>query len=413
MGRRPLPVGTHGSFSYRTLGPRKVRAMTQVRDVDGRTRQVTREGTSKQDARGKVLEAITDRPGFTGSTLTADTRISVVGRAWLDELDRLVELGHRAPNTTRIYRGNLELHVIPAIGELRLREATVPRLDGFVQSMRASHTAALTKTSRTVLNGLLGHAVRQGAIENNPMREVGRIRGDRRRTARALTPVERDRWLARMEADDVAARHDLPDLTRFLLSTGVRIGECLAVTFDEVDVGAKQVAIDFNIVRIRGRGLHRMRTKTSAGERTLRLPGWAVDMLIRRGEAAGWSGPVFPSRATRGRGGSWRDPSNTSRSFREARARAGFEWVTSHVFRRSVATILDESGLTAREIADQLGHARPSMTMDVYMGRKAVGGAGATALEDVWGDDPVTESRPSNRGVSVERSSSRDQLLPP
>ena len=30
-------------------------------------------------------------------------------------------------------------------------------------------------------------------------------------------------------------------------------------------------------------------------------------------------------------------------------------------------TILDEAALSARLIADQLGHARPSMTQDVYL----------------------------------------------
>ena len=48
-----------------------------------------------------------------------------------------------------------------------------------------------------------------------------------------------------------------------------------------------------------------------------------------------------------------------------------FSWVTSHVFRKTVATRLDDACLSARQIADQLGHARPSLTQDVYMGRKA------------------------------------------
>lgn len=387
MARPPLRVGTHGSISYRVLGPRKVRALTHVCDVDGRTRQVTREGTSKQQARANLLAAVADRPGFAGATITGESRIAAAGQVWLDDIDRLVRLDERSPNTARVYRGNFELHIAPVIGQLRLREATVPRLDGFLHHLRDTRSAALTKTTRTVLSGLLGFAVRHGALPANPIREVSRIPGDPARPARALTQVERDRWLARMEADEVAVRHDLPDLTRFMLSTGARIGECLAVSWAQVDVHGKTVAIDYNLTRITGRGLHRRRTKTAAGERTLRLPGWAVDMLIRRGDAAGWSGPVFPSRATRGRGGSWRDPSNTSRAFREARERAGFDWVTSHVFRKSVATILDEAGMTAREIADQLGHARVSMTQDVYMGRKAVGGAGAAALEDVWGSD--------------------------
>ena len=99
-------------------------------------------------------------------------------------------------------------------------------------------------------------------------------------------------------------------------------------------------------------------------------------MLKRRQPHPGVLGPLFSDAL-----GRWRDPSNTSRAFREARDAAGFSWVTSHVFRKTCATILDEAGMSARDIADQLGHARPSMTQDVYMGRKIVNPLTAAALD--------------------------------
>ncbi|SDP79518.1 Phage integrase family protein [Actinopolyspora xinjiangensis] len=58
--------------------------------------------------------------------------------------------------------------------------------------------------------------------------------------------------------------------------------------------------------------------------------------------------------------------------------------MTSHVFRKTAATVPDEAGLSARRIADQLGHSRPSLTQDVYLGRKAVTEDTATALETVF-----------------------------
>lgn len=58
----------------------------------------------------------------------------------------------------------------------------------------------------------------------------------------------------------------------------------------------------------------------------------------------------------------------------------GLEWVTSHSFRKTTATMLDDAGLSARQIADQLGHARPSMTQDVYMGRRSRNAQAAQAI---------------------------------
>jgi integrase len=390
MGRRPLAVGSYGNISYRTLGPRKVRALAKVRDADGRIRDFTREGTSKTNAREILIQAIEERPGFSGSTITAESTMEECAQAWISEVERHAVDGQRAANTPRLYRSALDNHIIPGIGQLRLREATTPRLDAFLVGMRQHHGAAITKTTRTVLNGVLGYAARQGALKGNPMREVSRIAGDPKRAPRALTAVERDLWLAKMEADELAAHRDLPDLTRWMLATGCRIGEALAVTFAEIDVDAKTVEINWTVVRVKGAGLQRTSTKTAAGERTLRLPGWAVDMVIRRGEQLGWGGPLFPipeRRKGAQKNGVWRDPSNTSRDLRLARDRAGFGWVTSHSFRKTVATVMDEAGLTAREIADQLGHARPSITQDVYMSRRAVGNA--VALEDMFGDSPT------------------------
>jgi integrase len=162
-----------------------------------------------------------------------------------------------------------------------------------------------------------------------------------------------------------------------MLATGVRIGEALGVCWPEVDLDAGTVAVDHNVIRVKGRGLVRKSTKTVAGERTLALPSWALDMLRKRQAGADDPyGPVFPDSL-----GGLRDPSNTRRDLRNARGSAGFAWVTSHVFRKTAATILDEAGLSARAVADQLGHSRPSMTQDVYMGRKVASPAAAQALE--------------------------------
>ena len=61
----------------------------------------------------------------------------------------------------------------------------------------------------------------------------------------------------------------------------------------------------------------------------------------------------------------------------------GFEWVVPRTYLKTVATVLDQRGLSARTIADQLGHARISMTQDVYLGRRAVDQAAASALEQL------------------------------
>jgi hypothetical protein len=59
--------------------------------------------------------------------------------------------------------------------------------------------------------------------------------------------------------------------------------------------------------------------------------------------------------------------------------------VTSHSFRKTAITLLDQAGLSARVIADRLGYPRPSMTQGVYMGRKALDPGAVAALEEARG----------------------------
>ena len=61
------------------------------------------------------------------------------------------------------------------------------------------------------------------------------------------------------------------------------------------------------------------------------------------------------------------------------------EGLTSHSFRKTVASLMDEAGLSARSAADQLGHTKPSMTTDVYYGRKTRP-TGAAAVLEALGD---------------------------
>ena len=147
-----------------------------------------------------------------------------------------------------------------------------------------------------------------------------------------------------------------------------------------VDLDTGTLEVEATVVRIKGQGLLRKTTKTTAGHRILRLPRWCVEMLRERAAliAPPADSPVFAAPL-----GNLRDASNPAADLRDAFDNAGFGWATSHVLRKTTASVLDAGGLSAREIADQLGHARPSITMDRYMGRKIASDRGATVLESL------------------------------
>ena len=76
---------------------------------------------------------------------------------------------------------------------------------------------------------------------------------------------------------------------------------------------------------------------------------------------------IFPSSV-----GTLRDPNNLGKQWRKVRDDLGVPEVTSHSFRKTIATLIDDEGLSARIGADQLGHSNVSMTQDRYMKRGRV-----------------------------------------
>lgn len=209
-----------------------------------------------------------------------------------------------------------------------------------------------------------------------PIRDIARMTRPRKHV-RALTKDEAAKLRAALHADDAAVQLDLPDLVDFMLGTGLRIGEACAVRWSAVDLAAGVLEVNSTVVRTKEYGLVvQERPKSSAGWRVIALPPSIVELLSRRQSGgAAMSGVVFRSPL-----GQIRHRSNTTGDLRRALDRAGFDWVSSHTFRKTVATRLD-AGLTARQIADDLGRARPSLTQDVYLGRNVVSSQAASVLD--------------------------------
>jgi len=377
MGRPPLPVGTFGKIHVRVVGKGRVEARASFRDFDGRRRLVARYGRTRAEAERRLREALRDRSATTTSPAAADTRLAKMAQLWLADIDA-AEL---AAGTKRLYRFATKSYILPGVGDLRLREITVPVIERLLASVRSNHGPGAAKSTRNVLSGILAMAVRHGRLPANPVAEVSAQRTPRSRPGpRALTPEESQQLRTRLAADTTAVRLDLPDLVEFLLGTGLRIGEACAVQPRDVDLQAGTLTVTGTVIRERHRGLSIQQfPKTEASRRVIALPPQTVLLLKRR--LATVPDDVDPPVIFPSPQGRLRDPNNTSGDLRQALDCAGYPWVTSHTFRRTVATRLDDAGLSARQIADHLGHSRPSLTQDVYLGRGTASPEAAAALQ--------------------------------
>jgi integrase len=250
-------------------------------------------------------------------------------------------------------------------------------------------------------------AVRHSAAAVNPVRETGRLPQPHRPVA---VLADEDvlavraaigRWQQSI-AGRPGPRHtgDLAEIMDFMLATGARIGEILALRWADLALGSENATLTIcgTIVFVKGTGFLRQDwPKSHASYRTIVLPGFAVEMLLdRRAHAPGNShDAVFASRR-----GTWLSPHNVRRQWRQARGDAELSWVTPHSFRKTVATVIEEH-VDIRSAAAQLGHSRESVTARCYIAKPALApdvsavlerlGRGGRALEDPAGVKPTAE----------------------
>lgn len=396
MGRPRLPIGTYGEIWTQPTESGKVRAVTNYRDFDGVTRPVERVGRSKAAAIASLKEALRDRKRVDfENEITSESKFAAVAEMWFAAIQTEVDEGHKSPGTARLYRDRLNNQVLPALGQLALGEVTVSRVDKVVKAVKDKHGSGTAKLARTVISGVLGLATRHDVYDHNPAHEIERIRAAKnKKAARALELDQAQDLRAWIAADEVAIRRDLPDLADMMLGTGMRIGEAAAVVWDALDLDSApaEVEIRGTVVRVTGQGLYiKPAPKSDEGFRTLELPNWLREQLRRRKPAnASPADVVFTAPM-----GGLRDPSNTSADLKEAFEAAGYPWMNSHVWRKTVASMMDDAGLSARAAADQLGHAKVSMTQDNYFKRRVRRTGAAEVMEQVV---PPTDPAGNHKG---------------
>lgn len=387
MARPRRSIGSYGDI-WVTTRPRKAGgvshvAMVNVRDPDGVSRQVSRSGASERAAKAALRAYLVERIPPSGGVLSADSRLMEAVELWRNDLVAEVAAQRRSPSTLQKYDSVLVTHIRPRIGGLLLRELTVPRCEQFLAELGARSSRQTQGAAKTVLGNVLGFAARKGAIQTNPIRDTSPapVRSER---AVALTADDEERLLARLRLDAAAVRGDFPDLVALMLATGCRIGEMLALTWEQVnlgDPGPCELRIEATLVQVRGEGLQLLPPKSAAGLRTIEVASSAQELLTERWRRvfdvdvlASMTGPVFPSRA-----GGFRDPANTEHAWAAIRGRVGFAGLRLHTLRKTAATVLLALGAEVRDVSDRLGHSRTSMTLDHYAGRGSAEGRRRTA----------------------------------
>lgn len=357
-GRPSLPIGKHGSIWTKKEG-RTYTAYCYYRDTDGVTRRVKASAPKAEAARLKLQDRLNSRTNGSLGELGPESTVKQLADAWLAQL--ITGENGIEQSTKDDYTRHLRNHVLPALGNLRLREVSAGRGEAFLASKRDK--PAIARNCRMILVMMFGMAARLDAVPANVFRDTKTVKNRREVKAMSWEDVERFRAHIAAWAGGKEDRQYVVDITDLFIATGLRPGELLGLLWSDIDFKARTLSVSGTLKIDSVNGFHRKPTpKSEAGERTLVLPEFVWPMLARL-KLAALNEKVFP-----GRGGVWRRPPNFHTTWKAAR---GEEWasVKQKDFRAAVATLIArESGSLAA--AGQLGHTSDAVTTRHYIAKE-------------------------------------------
>ncbi|WP_144128267.1 tyrosine-type recombinase/integrase [Catellatospora sichuanensis] len=317
------------------------------------------------------------------------TKAMTVGKFAAYWLAEIVE-PNLSPGSYSIYESASRLYIVPGLGNVRLDRLRPTDVQTWLNNAaRACQCCTQGKDARRQLDKR--RCCSLGRCCNNVLKQSS-VAGLRRAIRAMLTSaIDSD-----MITKNVAKQTKLPtarkvrrtawsseEARRFLeqarsddqrfyaayvliLLLGLRKGEVLGLTWEQIDLGTAEVNIVLQLQRVGRRLLHR-EVKSESSEATLPLPQLALAALARHrelvaddlGEAP--SGLLFTTRT-----GLPVEPRNFNRFWDRQIKRAGVKRITVHDARRTCATLLRDLNVHPRVAQQILRHAQVAITMEIY-----------------------------------------------
>lgn len=331
------------------------------RDIDGKPKRVHGPLRATRD------EAKADLSTFRASAALGVApdrqRLDDYLRQWLEARSL-----HLKTRTVRTYRSDIENHIIPELGGLRLNEIMPAHISTFLDSrLRASVSVA--RKCRATLHAALEFAVRQERITRNPVAVTDAPRAPR---------ADLERWQPKhAKAFAKAARlHRDGPIFLLILATGLRAGEALGLMWDDLE--GDVLAVKRQLLTV---GPPQLDTpKTVKSVRKLRLGSDVMDMLSDHRMALELEGLLDERDVPRVDGtmvtGALMFPDPEGRPWRLDVLRNRYKAMLTaaevppvriHDLRHYHLSRLIDLGVDPATVSRKAGHSRTSTTMDIYV----------------------------------------------
>lgn len=253
-----------------------------------------------------------------------------------------------------IYYSNLEKHILPAFGELPLRDISIAHVEACLSGMKQKdYSTNMLRSVRATFATVLRSAVKRGYLERNPAHGVVIHEADSEKEWRDYSPEEILRLLG-------ALSEPCASVVAIAVLTGMRIGEILALRWKRVDL----LGATLKVAQTYSSGEFGS-PKTKSSRRVLPISSALGRVLENHRARTNPTSPeelVFQTR----KGTPLSDKNLYNRELAPACDRIGLPRMSWHVFRHIHQTLLHDSGASLKASQELLGHSDLETTLGVY-----------------------------------------------
>ena len=268
--------------------------------------------------------------------------------------------------TQKGYEDYIYVHTIPALGHVPLNKLTQADCQKFLNEMKANgrkihrDTKGPEMSERSVrscyhvIRMSLERAIKDGLIKKNPILGV-KLPPPEPKEMKVLSKDEIQRFLIQ------AKEEGMYELFLLELTTGLRRGEILALTWDDLNFETGELRINKQFTPAGGK-IILCEPKTNAAFRTIILPPVMVE-LLREYKKGVFSHLIFPSRIKPDQP---IDPGYVRKRLQQILERADCKRVRFHDLRHTFATISLEHGMDVKTLSNIIGHVSAKTTLNIY-----------------------------------------------
>lgn len=270
--------------------------------------------------------------------------------------------------TRNSYQSYFDRYILPNLGGMKIKDISTVSCQQFLMKMYTSGrtrnvekkgkglSAKTVKDIKIALQTCLQKAEDEDLIESNPCRKI-ELPKDAPKEMQTLKANELGAFLQETKDSGCYEFYILE------ITTGLRLGEILALTWDDLDIKNKTISVNKQVQRIKSE-LKITTPKTASSIRTVALCDECFNQLIvLRSRQRLDTKLIFPSPIT----GGLRDPSSVTRKLHRMQKRAGVPQIRFHDLRHSFATLSLEQGMDIKTVSHILGHTDAGFTMNTYM----------------------------------------------